>query len=78
MKILTWNINHRIGKKKIPLEMADALASLSPDIIVLTEYVQGPSHDRFLNDLKSNGFTNGDYRKTRSDRTEFSLHHGWQ
>ncbi|MDO8872608.1 MAG: endonuclease/exonuclease/phosphatase family protein [Methanoregula sp.] len=57
MKILTWNINHRIGKKKIPIEMADALASLSPDIIVLTEYVQGPSHDRFLNDLKSNGFS---------------------
>ena len=57
MKILTWNINHRISKKKIPREMAEALASLSPDIIVLTEYVEGPSHNQFLADLKSQGFS---------------------
>jgi endonuclease/exonuclease/phosphatase family metal-dependent hydrolase len=57
MKILTWNINHRISKKKIPREMAEALASLSPDIIVLTEYVEGPSHNQFLADLKSEGFS---------------------
>lgn len=38
------------------MTMAKSLASLSPDIIVLTEYVQGQSHDQFLSDLKSHGF----------------------
>ncbi len=56
MKLLTWNVNHRIRAKKIPPQMAESLASLSPDIIVLTEYVQGASHDTFLRDLKSHGF----------------------
>jgi exonuclease III len=56
MKILTWNINHRIHPKKIPRTMAESLASLSPDFIVLTEYVQGQSHAQFLDDLKSQGY----------------------
>jgi exonuclease III len=56
MKILTWNINHRIQPKKIPPHMAEALSSLSPDVVVLTEYIQGPTHDRFIGDLKSKGF----------------------
>ena len=56
MKILTWNINHRIHPKKIPPQMAEAIASLSPNIIVLTEYVEGPSHNQFMDDLKSCGF----------------------
>jgi endonuclease/exonuclease/phosphatase family metal-dependent hydrolase len=56
MKFLTWNVNHRTHKKEIPPMMAEALASLSPDIIVLTEYVPGPSHDRFIADLKALGF----------------------
>lgn len=72
MKILTWNINHRISKKKIPREMAEALASLSPDIIVLTEYVEGPSHNQFLADLKSNGFS--DWRFGIQGATEPHLH----
>lgn len=57
MKILTWNINHRIQPKKISLQMAAALASLSPDVIVLTEYFQGPTHDRFAGELRSQGFS---------------------
>jgi exonuclease III len=56
MKILTWNINHRTQPKKIPPQMAEALASLEPDTIVLTEYVKGPAHDQFLHDLKAKGY----------------------
>lgn len=36
--------------------MAGALASLSPDVIVLTEYVPGISHNRFILDLESQDF----------------------
>jgi endonuclease/exonuclease/phosphatase family metal-dependent hydrolase len=56
MKILTWNINHRTFNRKIPYYMAKAIASLTPDVIVLTEYVPGSSHQRFIEQLASYGF----------------------
>ena len=36
--------------------MADAIASLSPDVIVLTEYVHGLSREIFIKQLADNGF----------------------
>lgn len=36
--------------------MAEALASLSPDVIVLTEYVEGLYHKKFVSDLEMQGF----------------------
>lgn len=57
MKLLTWNINHRTFNRKIPYHMAEAIASLTPDVIVLTEYVPGSSHQRFVEQLDSYGFT---------------------
>jgi endonuclease/exonuclease/phosphatase family metal-dependent hydrolase len=58
MKILTWNVAHQThtANKNLP-EMAEALASLSPDVIVLTEYVPGKLHDTFTADLNARGFT---------------------
>jgi len=56
MKLLTWNINHRTCNKKIPYNMAKAIASLTPDVIVLTEYVPGSSHQLFIEQLESYGF----------------------
>lgn len=56
MKLLTWNINHRTFNRKIPYHMAKAIASLTPDVIVLTEYVPGSSHQRFIEQLDSYGF----------------------
>lgn len=57
MKLLTWNINHRTCNKKIPDNMAKAIASLSPNVVVLTEYVPGRSHQIFIEQLNSYGFT---------------------
>jgi endonuclease/exonuclease/phosphatase family metal-dependent hydrolase len=37
--------------------MAKAIASLTPDVIVLTEYVHGSSHQIFIEQLDSYGFT---------------------
>ncbi|MEI7856889.1 MAG: endonuclease/exonuclease/phosphatase family protein [Methanomicrobiales archaeon] len=57
MKILTWNVAHQThtANKNLP-EMAEALASLSPDVIVLTEYVPGKLHTKFTSDLNALGF----------------------
>ena len=55
MKILTWNINHRIREKKIPDRMVQAITSLNPHVIVLTEYVPGASRDGFKEKLSSSG-----------------------
>jgi endonuclease/exonuclease/phosphatase family metal-dependent hydrolase len=55
MRLATWNINHRTREKPIPPLMAEAIASLAPDVIVLTEYVPGPSRGRFLAELAALG-----------------------
>ena len=55
MKLLTWNVNHRTRRMAISPLVAEAIASLTPDIVVLTEYVQGPSHESFIADLAFNG-----------------------
>jgi hypothetical protein len=56
MRIVAWNINHRIREKTIPDKMTEAIASLGPDVIVLTEYVHGSSRLRFLAALAELGF----------------------
>ena len=48
MKLLTWNLNHRTRPKPIPDLVPEVIKALSPDLLVLTEYVRGPSHDSFL------------------------------
>lgn len=55
MRILTWNLNHRIREKPIPPDLSKAIASLSPDVIVLTEYVPGSSRKGFKEDLSAIG-----------------------
>ncbi|MCL2340566.1 MAG: endonuclease/exonuclease/phosphatase family protein [Proteobacteria bacterium] len=56
MKLIAWNVNHRARGKAIPPAMAEALAFLAPDLIVLTEYVPSRSHADFVAALSLNGF----------------------
>jgi len=61
MKILTWNLNHRAGKKgSTPEKMKKVTASLKDldaDFVVLTEYVPDPKYDdQFQKDLKLSGY----------------------
>jgi len=58
VKIVAWNINHRIREKAIPDQMIEAIVSLGPDVVVLTEYVHGPSRGSFLAGLAQHGFGN--------------------
>jgi endonuclease/exonuclease/phosphatase family metal-dependent hydrolase len=57
MKLLTWNVNHRTKEKPIPPHMAKAIASLEPDFVVLTEFVDGFSRKNFFEELKKFGYT---------------------
>jgi endonuclease/exonuclease/phosphatase family metal-dependent hydrolase len=46
MRIVAWNVDHRSLPRRRPLkeEAVDALASLMPDVVVLTEYVEREEH----------------------------------
>jgi endonuclease/exonuclease/phosphatase family metal-dependent hydrolase len=56
LRVLAWNLNHRAKAKVIPPALADAIASLEPDVIVLNEYVHGDSRYPFLEQLAERGF----------------------
>ena len=55
MKLLAWNLNHRASRQRIANWVASAIVAHSPDIVVLTEYVEGPDHERFLTALAEGG-----------------------
>lgn len=55
MKLLAWNLNHRAARRSIADWIASAIVSHSPDVVVLTEYVEGPDHERFLGALADGG-----------------------
>jgi endonuclease/exonuclease/phosphatase family metal-dependent hydrolase len=57
MKLIAWNINHRTRQRRIPQTMVPAIASLNPDVVVLTEYVTGPTRDVFIRDLADSGLS---------------------
>jgi len=48
MKLVTWNVNHRTRPNPIPELVPEAIKALGPDVLVLTEYVRGLSHDLFV------------------------------
>lgn len=55
MKLLAWNLNHRAARRSIADWIACAIVAHSPDVVVLTEYVEGPDHERFLGALSDGG-----------------------
>ena len=55
MKLLAWNLNHRAARRRLPSWIATAIDEQAPDILVLTEYVEGPDHASFLATLDAGG-----------------------
>ncbi len=55
MRLLAWNLNHRAARRKIPAWVSEAVGKEAPDVVILTEYVAGPDHERFLAELKGIG-----------------------
>lgn len=56
MRILTWNLNHRARRRAVPDWIAAAILGRQPDVVVLTEYVEGPDHGRLAEALGEAGF----------------------
>ena len=44
VRLLAWNVNHRMRPRHIPTWVAEIIGEQRPDIVVLTEYVEGPDH----------------------------------
>lgn len=57
LRILTWNLNHKTHPKAIPSMLVDVIASVEPDLIVLTEYVHTPTRQLFLDQLADRGLS---------------------
>lgn len=55
MRVLSWNLNHRAAKRRIPDWLSHAIAAHAPDVMVLTEYVEGTDHDQFVKALHGVG-----------------------
>jgi exonuclease III len=55
LRIFTWNVNHRTCRKAISAAFPAGILSLSPDVVVLTEYVKGPDHATFCTALEAGG-----------------------
>lgn len=55
MRILTWNLNHRAARRRIPGWVTAAAMESCPDVIVFTEYVVGPDHQQFVASLDAGG-----------------------
>lgn len=55
MRLLTWNLNHRAARRAIPDWVSIAIGNQNPDVVVMTEYVQGDAHSGFITDLAGQG-----------------------
>jgi endonuclease/exonuclease/phosphatase family metal-dependent hydrolase len=58
MRFATWNVAHQAKPhRQIPEAIGTALGSLSPDVLVLTEYVANETHAPFLQALDRAGLS---------------------
>jgi exonuclease III len=67
MRFAAWNVAHQIRQRVFPTEVLRVFLSLQPDVVVLTEYVPGPDHERVLADFATAGFA-GTHLSERVER----------
>jgi hypothetical protein len=57
MRLVTWNLGQRPNGGHAPDDVITALATLEPDIVILTERLPGPARRSFLASLAGLGLT---------------------
>lgn len=57
MRLVTWNLGQRLNGGHAPDDAITALATLEPDIVILTERLPGPARRSFLSSLAGLGLT---------------------
>lgn len=55
MKLVTWNVGHRKGRKPLVPDLAKALASAKPDVVVVTDYLPDATDKPFIEALARAG-----------------------
>ena len=70
VKILAWNLNHRAARRRIPAWVYGAIAAESPDVVILTEYVEGEDHAHFVGELAALGLVHADKTKRQGRQNE--------
>jgi hypothetical protein len=55
VRLIAWNVNHRQSDGPFPEWVDVAITTQHPDVVVLTEYVEGPSHARLVSALDDEG-----------------------
>ena len=58
MRLVTWNLGHRLNGGHAPDDVIAALTALEPDIVILTERLPGPARQSLLSSLAGLGLTN--------------------
>lgn len=56
IRITAWNLNHRTREKNIPPEAIGCIRLLDAEILILTEFVDGPTRLRFKESLAEMGY----------------------
>ena len=51
-----WNLHHMASEARIPKGVLEVIGAVSPDVLVLTEYVHGSSRDGFIRGLLDLGY----------------------
>lgn len=55
MRIAAWNLGHQVRERPITKQFHDAVSALAPDVLILNEYVHGPTRDAMIEALKGDG-----------------------
>lgn len=56
LKILSWNLGHQTREKPLAAGLLDAIKQLGPDVLVLNEFVDGPTRQSLYQGLGESGF----------------------
>lgn len=73
MRLLIWNLNHRAARRPIPEWLSVAIARWSADVVVLSEYVEGPDHDRFVGQLQAQGLLHSALTERRNGENQLLI-----
>ena len=56
MRVVAWNLAHQIRQRPIPSDVPALLESMGADVVLLNEFVDGPTREAFRDAMRERGF----------------------
>lgn len=56
VRVLAWNLAHQIKQRPIPDDLPALFESMSADVVLLNEFVDGPTRTAFFEGLRHHGY----------------------